>query len=356
MNLTDAAINALMQLPEVKIHRVERESRVASHGETHIVDLVATGEVKGQPVRFLIELRTNGYPRDVRNAISLFADLQHSSQSEVDVPILVAPAISETSRELLRKNRIAYWDSSGSIYVDLPWALYWIDRPVPSQGPRPLRDIFRGSSAQVLHALLREPERTWHLNDLAQIAQVSASTAHQVCTFLERQLWMDKEGAGPQTVRILRQPGALLDAWADAYSWASYEIQRYFRWTRHPEELLSDAVDALTDFEIDYALTLDTGAQLVAPHGTGTGRIWVVVPAEATSKLSELTRTADLEPVEEGEALTFLIAQESTPLLFRRQVQGLWVVSDIQLYLDLWTWPQRGKEQARHLRAERMSF
>jgi hypothetical protein len=39
-----------------------------------------------------------------------------------------------------------------------------------------------------------------------------------------------------------------------------------------------------------------------------------------------------------------------------REIEGLWVVSDIQLYLDLYRHPVRGREQAEHLYARRMGM
>jgi hypothetical protein len=292
----------------------------------------------------------------VQHAIWQLADLSRVQHEVVDVPLVVAPAISEAGRELLRRHKLGYWDTGGSLYIDLPWALYWVDRPAPAGQPRVLRSVYRGSAAQVLHALLLEPSRRWHVNELARRAQVSVSTVHQVCTFLEQQLWMDKEGKGPQSVRILHQPSALLDGWASAHSLAEYRVQRFHRWARQPDEILRPVTDALADLGVEHALTLGSGAQLVAPHGTGPAHGWVLLPASATPRLDEIALAANLRPVDEGETLTCLLTRDRSPLLFRRQVQDYWVASDVQLYLDLWAWPQRGKEQARHLRAERLGY
>ena len=112
--------------------------------------------------------------------------------------------------------------------------------------------------------------------------------------------------------------------------------------------------EALAGHGIEYALTLGSGAQLVAPYGTEVGHVWALAPANAP--IEDAARAAGLRPVEEGESVTLLATRDRSPLLFRRQVDDLWVASDVQLYLDLWAWPQRGKEQARHLRAERLGY
>ncbi|MGH2588478.1 MAG: hypothetical protein ACRDJE_26450 [Dehalococcoidia bacterium] len=350
VELGRAITEALAQLPGVQIDSVGPVTRA----DDQIGDLAIAADVKGRPVRFLVEIKASGYPRDVQRAIWQFAPLRQVEQLVMDVPIVAAPAISQTSRELLRRHSIGYWDTGGSLYVDLPWALYWLDRPVPAGAPRLLRSVYHGSTASVLHALLLEPHKAWHITELAERVGVSASTTHQVCMFLEQQLWMEREGKGPRAVRLLREPGALLDAWAAEHSLAEYAPHRFYRWSRDPSALIQTVCEALTAHGVDYALTLDSGAQQLAPFGTNAERVWLLVPASAP--IEQIARAVDLRAVEEGESVTFLVTREPSPLLFRQRVGELCVASDVQLYLDLWTWPRRGKEQARHLRAERLRY
>ena len=96
--------------------------------------------------------------------------------------------------------------------------------------------------------------------------------------------------------------------------------------------------------------------ELVAPYATGPSRFWALVSSSTAGRLDAIAREAQLQPVDDGESVSLLMTDERSPLLFRRQVRDTWVASDIQLYLDLWAWPQRGKDQARHLRAERIGF
>lgn len=352
IDLAHQVSQALAELPEVEIRSVDIESRADDRG----FDFAIFGEVKGRPVRFLVEAKASGYPRDVQHAIWQLAEARRFEQPVADVPLVAAPAISESSRELLRRHKMGYWDTGGSLYIELPWALYLIERPVPPGRPRIVRSVYRGSTAQVLHALLLEPDKAWHMSELAERAQVSVSTVHQLCTFLEQQLWMDKEGRGPRAVRVLREPGAVLDAWAAAHSLGAYEAHRFHRWVREPAELLQMVTDALRSLDVKHALTLGSGAQFVAPHGTSAERVWLLMPASAIASLDALAGAAHLSRVDEGETVTVFLTRERSPLLFRREMQGFWIASDVQLYLDLWAWPQRGKEQASHLRTERLRY
>jgi hypothetical protein len=270
------------------------------------------------------------------------------------VVLLAVPALSPGSRELLRNEGISYWDAGGSLYLKLPHALYYVDRPAPKVEDRRIRSVYRGRTAQVLHALLLEPDRWWGVRELAAHAGVSPYTVHQVLTFLEEQLWMDKRGAGPGTERLLHEPGALLDAWAEVHSLAEYVPRRFHAWAQSPTALLRAVTDHLGQFSAEYALTLASGAQLVAPFGTDAAHVTVLVAPELD--VPALAEHAGLRPVDEGETVTLLVSRDRAPLLFRREVDGLWVASDVQLYLDLWAFPRRGKEQARHLRAERLRY
>lgn len=355
-DLTGWLLSALSDLPGVEIRREAIQPKIGPFQ----VDLVVDADVHGEPVQFLVEMKSSGYPRDVRDVVSNLEEVRQFVAPAVApataTSVFVAPSISESSRGLLRERGIAYLDTSGSLALDLPWAHYLIDRPALKQPERVLRGVYQGSSAQVLHALLLEPDRQWHLSELANRADVAVSTAHQVCTHLERQLWLEQEGKGPRSVRILHEPGALLDAWAASYSLDRYQYVRYHRWVSSQADLLDIVLPVLDKNDIEHALTLESGARLVAPYATPGNRAWIVVPAAAMSQLNAVATEAGLRPVDEGERVTFLVTRERSPLLFRRQIEGAWVASDIQLYLDLHAWPMRGQEQAQHLRAERLPY
>ncbi len=350
MDLLDELQAAFANLPGLEIESAKHDVRLANR---HF-DLLLTVKIKGQNAALVIEAKSSGYPRDVMSAAWQLAALQDQTWPHPLIPIVAAPSISESSRSILRDDRIGYWDSGGSLYLELPWALYWTDRPVPRIGGRKHIDIFRGNATQVLHAMLVQPERQWHVQDLAASAEVSKSTAHQVLVNLEEQLWVEKRGKGPQTVRRLIEPGALLDAWAERHRLDEYQQSRFHRWTRHPTDLVRSIAQACERLDSDYALTLASGAQFVAPYATDPGRLTLLVPESLP--LADFSSAAELKPVDEGENVVLFRTKQATPLMFRQRANDFWIASDIQLYLDLWAWPQRGKEQAQHLRQEQIGF
>ena len=48
--------------------------------------------------------------------------------------------------------------------------------------------------------------------------------------------------------------------------------------------------------------------------------------------------------MDDGENIVLMTTRDRCPLMFRQQVE------------NLWAWPRRGKEQARHLRITRLPY
>ena len=345
---------ALDDLPGVDIRSAEPEP-LGPNGSRADVGLLA--DIKGKPALILVEVKAPIYPRD---ALAVAWQAKRASYSGDNTPttptvhMVAAPAISRSSREILRDEGLAYWDQSGSLYLEVPWAFYFVDRLKQGKTERPIRKIYRGSTVQVLHAMLVEPTRRWHVRELAEIAEVSPSTVHEVFTFLETQLWAEKVGSGPATVRTLTKPGALLDAWAEEHSLREYKTRRFYRWAQSRGKLKSDVLKLLHDNRIKYALTLASGAEYVAPYASRIDNLHILVP-EATD-LAGLADKAGLKPAESGENITFLMSGDRSPLMFRQHIEDTAIASNIQLYLDLQAWPRRGKEQAEHLRSMKIGY
>jgi hypothetical protein len=60
--------------------------------------------------------------------------------------------------------------------------------------------------------------------------------------------------------------------------------------------------------------------------------------------------------VEEGANLSVIETKSAGDLLFREQLDGTWLASPIQVYLDLLRSEGRAKEMAQNLRRERIPF
>jgi hypothetical protein len=204
----EAALQALDNL-----HIMRSRAEVSVHpGGRWLADRIVDTEVLGKSARIVVEAKCSGYPRDMRLAV---AQVMRYAQPEYDpptIPMIIAPTISPGGRALLREKGVAYWDRSGSLYLPLPWAHYDIERPTRSAPERRIRSLYRGRSAQVLHALLHDYTRAWHVEELAAEARVSPYTGHRVLVALE-QAPAPRSGCPARRLGGGTHAGALSAAW-----------------------------------------------------------------------------------------------------------------------------------------------
>ena len=69
-----------------------------------------------------------------------------------------------------------------------------------------------------------------------------------------------------------------------------------------------------------------------------------------------LVEALKLKPVEFGGNVYLVTPSDEGVLFDAQQVRRLNLVSNLQLYLDLFNYPMRGREQAEHLREKVMRF
>lgn len=300
------------------------------------------------PVALQLKVLERGYPRDIRAVAESLQDRQGREDNET-ITLLGTPSLAPGSRKMLQAMGVGYWDGGGSLYLRLPWGLYLVDRPAPRVVERRGRELFRGASSRVLHTLLREPERLWAGTELASAAGVSKATVSRVLDLLEKNLWGGGEGSGSRRAGFrLHQPGELLEAWSRVHSLEDYRLYRFHAPAPSGARLEQAAKELLKASGVDYALTLESGASRRAPFSTVSRYVAALV--SSGPDWSSLAGATDFRPVDKGENLLLLEVSDTAPLMYREELDGVWVASPIQLYLDLHAWPRRGREQAAHLR------
>jgi hypothetical protein len=97
---------------------------------------------------------------------------------------------------------------------------------------------------------------------------------------------------------------------------------------------------------MEYALTGLAGALLVEPFVRPTNtHIYIRKRSDAIEWANEL----GLMPIEENGNVKFAIAASDGIFYGAKEINGIRVVSDIQLYIDLYNYPARGREAADEL-------
>ena len=269
--------------------------------------------------------------------------------------LLAAQSISPGAKDMLRDERVGYYDSGGSLFIPADLIYVYVDKPPPKALSKSIRSVFSGRRAQVLHALLMRHGEWIAGKQIAEDAQVSPATASQVLTELERFDWVTSRGQGPSKERQLREPGALLDAWAKQLSALPPPAMRcYFVPSLRGEGLLRKFAEVCAANEAEYAITHEAAGQRYAPFLSTVSQVRCRLVAGAAA--DGALRALDARFVDQGANLAIIEIESPGELLFRQFVDGTWLASPVQVYLDLMRGEGRAGEMAEHLRQQRIGF
>ena len=150
---------------------------------------------------------------------------------------------------------------------------------------------------------------------------------------------------------LVSEPRRLLLEWARNWSVEKNRVSRYFSFEKSPERLISSISEKVKSLKIEYAFTGMAGASLVAPF-TRYDDVWLYTRGE-TERLRE---ALDLRPVSTGANVVILDPYDEGVFMGAREIRGAQVVSDIQLFVDLYTYPARGQEQAEQILEKAIRF
>lgn len=310
---------------------------------------------EGGSFHLVIEAKRSLFPRDAREAIwQLRNYLTHSgSVGSSSVPVLMADTISPGARELLRNERIGYFDSSGSLFIPAKGLYVLVDRPASRKQARALDNLFVGRRAQVLHAVWLLGRDWFGVHQVAERAGVSPATTSETLIGIERREWVEVRGAGPSKERRLINPRALLDAWS------TYQMSTKPKAVRHfyvrsitPPELQRRIDHACEARGVPYEFADITAGQIHTPHLSSVSQVFCRMPAG--NDMQAMLASIDARPVREGWNLGVHDIASDSELRFRQRIKDVWVADPLQSYLDLLQAGGRAKELAQHLRAEKL--
>lgn len=213
---------------------------------------------------------------------------------------------------------------------------------------------FADRGSLVVRKLLASPgSRVWRLRELAIAADVGLGTTSRVVDQLERQGLVQSSGRHGRALAIrVSSPERLFERWTQAYTWERNQSIAVHAPIGDPVIFLQ----RLRDFmwrNTRWALTLQSGAALVAPHATWE-RIHVYIDTPGVAGLTHLAQGNQWPVASDGRLVLMRPFYRTAVWPGVRDIgtsddSAVRVVSDLQLALDLWHYPLRGREQAERL-------
>ncbi|MBI3299466.1 MAG: helix-turn-helix domain-containing protein [Elusimicrobia bacterium] len=329
-------------------------------------------KVGGVRKDLIVEVKSKGEPKYLLNAIGSLSLV--TKQRPDAYPVVFVPSLTREARALLRQAEVGYITLRGeaflkfdSVYIDKESGTADLEEMAETnlralESPRRSRALkeqyqnilkeasetrrsrktldfpFSAKASRVVRALLEKPDMGWSISTLAKEARVAPRLALLVVNNLDAGGYVKKV---PGNIR-LAQRDALLDSWSALYRFEKANRLNFCYSLASDFEAFSAKLAALPDELRDgYRLTMFAGASLVAPYVRfNTIHLYV------RSGLEDWLKRLDLERVESGANVVLAEPFDEGVFDYRQTKKGLSIVSNTQLYLDLFNLNDRAREQA----------
>ena len=272
------------------------------------------------------------------------AGTQGSPQNPID--LLVAVRLTRRMIEWCKQQRRSAIDLNGRVWLRGPGLL--VDREsLPDRDFRvqiEARDIFNGKSERIVRTLLSDVTRTWRQKELVQRTAVSSGLVSRVVKHLLQERYLLEVG---KKAYLADGWLALLDEWIQQDRLADrVTVYRYSAFAGDPLDWARKLREACDKRATRIAFTQWIGGWMRKPYAEPVVTTAYVDRPPATDLLDEL----QLREVPDAGKIWLYVPKDDGVFREVRDVQGLPVVTDAQIYADLKNTGLRGPDQAAALR------
>jgi len=209
-----------------------------------------------------------------------------------------------------------------------------------------MKNIFADKASLVLRKMLQSPERRWVVRDFTGPGGISLGMSQEVLKSMEKKGYIERVKKGPNSYTLLTNQEKLISDWLEEYSFDQNVIDTYYSANKN---ILNKFRKVLK--ENQYALTLHTGANLITSF-VRTEEIFIYMNLKDREKdILNIRKKLNLKELVRGGNIHLIHPFYKNSVFFNTQkIKGYTVVSNLQLYLDLYNFQPRGREQAEYLK------
>jgi len=317
--------------------------------------LVQIDLLDGSPTRRLLFVPVgSGEPRLLRGLLPRLRELSAAKDTWAGFAV---PHMAGAGVKLCREAGVGYIDCCGNAYLRFNQVVAQIsgNRNKFSAPKRP-RTLFNDKATIPLRILLEDPDALVTTREIAERGGMSIGWVSQILQQLHTQGYVERRRGGGTRVT---DPPRLLSDWLGQYA---FEHNAVFPF-RMREPGVGETLQRLRTLRPPlfdrYALTLDAAVATLDSRPPAE-QLHVYLPDlthDRDSALESWSAALDLRPAGHG-ADCFLLAPAYKHATFfgMNRVEGLRVVSDLQLYLDLFHHSAASRPDAQASVAARLPF
>lgn len=212
-----------------------------------------------------------------------------------------------------------------------------------------MTNIFSDKASIVIRAMLSQPGKKWVARDYESEFGVGRARAAAVLSKLRERGFVGGTRSGRLAHNIIQNRKQLLDEWLKYYSFEMNKVYLYYSAAGDVLPRLKKHFDTKNN-SCGYALTVHTGANLITNY-VNTQTIYCYLKSSTFDEVSlDLRQTLDLKELKNGGNFCLIKPYYKNGIFLNNQtIKGYNIVSNLQLYLDLYHFPQRGRDHAQYL-------
>ena len=312
-------------------------------------DIILRFRVRGKTKNLFCEFISQRYPKQLREkGLQL---LEITQRSKKGYPVIIAPFISELGRGICKKIGVGFLDLSGNAYLDFDSFYMEIEgKPNKFKYPSEPGGLFNPKAERILRFYLlkvsgKEESGNAYRN-IAKEVGVSLGQLSKVNKKLDEfGLWLERtEGA-----KIIDKT-KLLDLWRENYRSERNQVLNLYS-IMQVSQIEKQLAEFCKTKKIQYALTLFSGASRLAPFTR-----YNFATSYFSGDVNQLKMDLKLKEVSTGANFQILVPYDEGVYYKADEVDSFRVANPIQIYLDLYNYAGRGREQADFLREKIIKF
>lgn len=273
-------------------------------------------------------------------------ELKQSLKTDRQIPLVVADHLSEALQAECRELGLNYLDLSGNVRIENDHLVLLRDsQPRRFPQDKPDRNPFADKASLVLRYLFQET-RAGGVRDLARSVGLNAGYTSRVVRSADELGYVRVRR--DRSIQLVR-PQEMLEDWTSNYHWRKNRAAHY---AFSPDRGEAGLLEYLQEGR-NFALTMHAGANLLDDYVNYPVRH---IYCRNESDQQAIVKDLSLVRREEGAGEVVLMKPYYRESAFfdLQSPQHTPVVSDLQLYLDLFHFPVRGRDVAERILAGRL--
>ncbi len=209
-----------------------------------------------------------------------------------------------------------------------------------------IKNVFADKATFILRKMLQCPDKKWVVRDFRGPEGVSLGMAQEVLSAMEKKGYVERTRKGPDSYTLLTNKEKLIFDWVKEYQFDLNTIHTYYSPDKDILKKIKECLDG-----VRYALTLHTGANLITSF-VRSEEVFIYLKVPDWDKdILDIRQKLELKELVRGGNVHIIRPFYKNSLFFNIQrIRGYTIVSNLQLYLDLYNFQPRGREHAEYLK------